>query len=181
MRYTAPRLTDVYRRSLLNLRNMNSTPPLIPTTLWLALFPISYLIHFAEEYWGGEGYSAYLLRLRGVYLSPTRFVVFQAFGFVLFVAAGVISRQLKFPQFMIVVLGGLVLCNGITHTITALWAGGYGPGLVSSVLLWIPLGVLTIVLMFGRISHPRLALATLIGFAINGLVALVAMRGGRLV
>ena len=160
---------------------MNSTAPLIPTTLWLSLFPLTYVIHFAEEYWGGEGYSAYLYRLRGVHLSPVRFVAFQAFGFVLFVAAGVISRQLKFPEFMIVILGALVLCNGITHTITALWDGGYGPGLYSSMLLWIPLGGLTLVLMFGRISHSRLALATLIGFAINGLVALVAMRGGRLV
>ena len=160
---------------------MNGTEPLIPTTLWLSLFPFTYVIHFAEEYWGGEGYPAYLLRLRGVHLSPTRFVAFQAFGFVLFVAAGVISRQLKFPEFMIVVLAGLVLCNGITHTITALWAGGYGPGLLSSLLLWIPLGGLTIVLMFGRLAPGRLALAASIGFAINGIVALVAIRGGRLV
>lgn len=155
--------------------------PLIPTTLWLWLFPLTYVIHFAEEYWGGEGYSAYLFRLRGVHLSPERFVAFQALGFVLFVAAGVISRQLKFPEFMIVILGALVLSNGITHTITALWDGGYGPGLLSSTLLWIPLGLLTLVLMFGRISHARLALATTIGLAINGLVALVAIRGGRLV
>src|SRR5882672_10599388 len=151
---------------------MNATPLPIPTTLWLALFPISYLIHFVEEFWGGEGYHAYLFRLRGVHLSPTRFVAFQAMGFVLFVAAGVISRQLKFPEFMIVVLGGLVLCNGITHTITALWAGGYGPGLLSSVLLWIPLGALTMVLMYGRMPPGRQALAAAIGFSINGIVAL---------
>ena len=160
---------------------MNGTQPLIPTTLWLALFPLTYVIHFVEEYWGGEGYPAYLLRLRGVYLSPVRFVTFQMLGFVLFVAAGVIARQLKFPQFMILILAGLVLCNGITHTITALWAGGYGPGLISSIVLWIPLGAVSIALMFGRTSHARLVLATLIGFAINGLIALITIRGGRLV
>jgi hypothetical protein len=159
---------------------MPGTQSPIPTTLWLFLFPLTYVIHFAEEYWGGEGYSAYLLRLRGVHLSPLRFVVFQALGFVLFLSAAVIARQLKFPEFMIVILGGLVLCNGITHTITALWDGHYGPGLFSSMLLWIPLGSLTLVLMFGRISHWRLALASLIGFGINGIVALVALRGGRL-
>src|SRR6267142_3759092 len=137
---------------------MNVSPPLIPTTSWLSLFPLTYVIHFAEEYWGGEGYSAYLYRLRGVHLSPLLFVAFQALGFVLFVAAGVIARQLKFPEFMIVILGALVLCNGITHTLTALWDGGYGPGLMSSMLLWIPLGGLTLVLMFGQISHARLAL-----------------------
>lgn len=108
------------------------------------LFPITFAIHFAEEYWAGEGYPAYLFRLRGVELSTTRFVVFQILGFVLFVAAGVISKYLKFPEFMIVVLGGLVLSNGLSHSITALWDGGYGPGLFSSIFLWIPLGVLAL-------------------------------------
>jgi hypothetical protein len=160
---------------------MNATQPLIPTTLWLSLFPITYVIHFIEEYWGGEGYPAYLLRLRGVHLSSTRFIGFQVLGFILFVAAGIISSKLKFPEFMIIVLAGLVLCNGTTHTITAVWAGGYGPGLLTSMLLWIPLGAISIVLMFGRIAHTRLALATAIGFAIQGLIALIAIRGGRLV
>ncbi|MDQ3172961.1 MAG: hypothetical protein M3Q91_04515 [Acidobacteriota bacterium] len=41
---------------------------------------VTYLLHIAEEYWGGEGYSAYLLKLRGVQLSPTRFLVVQAIG-----------------------------------------------------------------------------------------------------
>lgn len=159
---------------------MDSPQPIIPLTLWLALFPITFAIHFAEEYWGGEGYPAYLFRLRGVELSTTRFIGFQIMGLVLFIAAGVIARYLKFPEFMIVILGALVLANGITHSITALWFGGYGPGLLSSILLWIPLGAMTLVFMFGRISHTRLAVATLTGFAINGIIAFIAMRGGRL-
>src|SRR2546428_13091977 len=107
----------------------NGTQYFPPSTLWLWLFPATYLIHIAEEYWGGEGYSAYLFRLRGVHLSPTRFLAVQAMGFALVVAGVVISRQLKFPEYMTVILGALVLSNGITHTITALWDGGYGPGL----------------------------------------------------
>src|SRR2546423_15720335 len=105
---------------------MNDGQPLIPTTIWLALFPLTYLIHCAEEYWGGEGYPAYLFRLRGVELSTARFIGFQIMGLVLFIAAGVIARNLNFPEFMIVVLAGLVLSNGMTHSLTALWAGGYG-------------------------------------------------------
>jgi len=159
---------------------MSTTQPIIPTAVWLILFPVTFAIHFAEEYWGGEGYPAYLFRLRGVELSTRRFVAFQTIGLALFVAAGIIAEYLSFPQFMIVVLSGLVLSNGITHMITAMWDGRYGPGLFSSVLLWIPLGSLSIVFMFDRISHTSLAVATLIGFAINGIIALIAMRGGRL-
>jgi hypothetical protein len=147
--------------------------------MWL--FPVTYLIHIAEEYWGGEGYSAYLFRLRGVHLSPTRFLVLQSFGVVMIVAAVTLSQQLRFPRFMLGVLGALVLCNGITHTVTALSHGGYGPGLVSCILIWIPLGLVTLFLLYGQMPTWRWFVAMMIGFAINGIVALVAMRGGRLV
>ena len=150
------------------------------TTLWLAIFPLSYLIHFAEEYWGGEGYPAYLLRLRGVHLSTRRFIVLQAAGFGLLIAAGLVSSLLRFPEFMLAILGAVVLSNGISHSFTAWRDGRYGPGLVVSTLFWIPLGAVTLFLMLGRLSNGRLAVAAMIGFAINGAVALITMRGGRL-
>lgn len=149
-------------------------------TIWLAIFPVSYLIHFAEEYWGGEGYPAYLLRLRGVHLSEKRFVALQMLGFVLFVSAGVISTVLKFPQLMTAILSAFVLSNGLSHTMTAIRDGRYGPGLFTSALLWIPVGAASLILMLARISFARFTLAVLIGFAINGVIALVTLRGGRL-
>lgn len=155
--------------------------PFSSTTLWLALFPITFVIHFAEEYFCGEGYTAYLYRLRGVEMSATRFVALQTFALVLFVAAGVISKHLRFPEFMIALLGGLVLSNGLSHSITAFWFGGYGPGLYSSLLLWIPLGFLSLAFVHGQISNKRLVIAMLIGFAINGIIAFVTMRGGKLI
>ncbi len=158
---------------------METNLPLITTAIWLSLFPLTFLIHFAEEYWVGEGYPAYLFRLRGTRLSEKRFIAFQTLNFGLFVAAGLISYLLNFPEIMVVILSGLVLCNGITHTVTAIWDGRYGPGLISSAFIWIPLGFISIMLMFGHISNTRLAIATLIGFAINGVVALLTLRGGR--
>ena len=159
---------------------MNATQPLIPTALWLALFPITFLMHFAEEYWAGEGYPAYLFRIRGVELSTTRFVTLQVIGFVLTVAGCVISRQLRFGEIMALILGGAVLANGITHSLTAIRDGRYGPGLVVSAAIWIPLGISTFFVMFPRVSHLQFILSTLGGLAINGVVALLAMRGGRL-
>ena len=151
------------------------------SALWLWLFPTTYLIHIAEEYWGGEGYSAYLFRLRGVYLSPARFLVIQALGVVLIVAGVILSQQFRFSRFMLVILGALVLSNGITHTVTAIRHGGYGPGVVSCVLIWIPLGLVTLFRLLGQMTTARYVTAVTIGFAINGLVALIALRGGRLV
>jgi len=137
-------------------------------------------MHFAEEFWCGEGYPAYLLRVRGVELSNTRFVTLQAIAFLLLVAGVVISRQLRFAEFMALILGGVVFANGMSHTITAIWDGGYGPGLVVSAFVWIPLGVLTFVIMYPRLSRKRFLIAAAIGVVINGIVALIALRGGRL-
>ena len=159
----------------------NGTQYVPPSALWMWLFPVTYLIHIAEEYWGGEGYSAYLYRLRGVHLSTGRFFFFHSLGVVLIVLGIVISLQLKFPRFMLGIMGAIVLSNGITHTVTALRHGGYGPGLVSCVLIWIPLGIGTLFVLYGEVPTTRLVVAAAIGGAINGVVALIALRGGRLV
>jgi Protein of unknown function with HXXEE motif len=150
-------------------------------TLWLWLFPVTYVIHIAEEYWGGEGYPAYLLRLRGVHLSPTRFLIDQSLGLALVIAGVILARHFKWPRFLLTVLGALVLSNGITHTLTAFFHPGYGPGLVSSMIIWIPLGAFTLFRTRREMSNRRYFVALATGVAINGIVALVALRGGRLV
>lgn len=158
----------------------NASQYIPPSALWMWLFPVTYLIHIAEEYWGGEGYTAYLYRLRGVHLSTARFLAFQSLGVVLICIGIVISLNLKWPRFFLTIMGALVLSNGITHTVTALRHGGYGPGLVSCVLIWIPLGLVTLILLQGEMPTLRFVVASLIGFGINAAVALIAIRGGRL-
>jgi hypothetical protein len=150
-------------------------------TLWSWLFPVTYIIHIGEEYWGGEGYPAYLLRLRGVHLSPTKFLIDQGIGLVLVVVGIILARRLRFPRFNLAMLGSLVLANGITHATTALIDRGYGPGLVSSILLWLPLGTFTLLRINREMSNRRYMIAVATGIVINGLVALIALRGGRLV
>jgi hypothetical protein len=81
---------------------------------------------------------------------------------------------------MLVILGGTVLVNGITHTIMA-FQHGYGPGLVSSVFVWSPLGIATLVLFKGRITEFRYWASVAIGVGINGAVAIFTMRGGRVI
>ena len=154
---------------------------LLDPAVWLALFPITFAVHFAEEYWGGEGYVAYLYRLRGVRVTERRFFWFQFAGFIGFCLAGVISLALDFPHFMILVLSGFVFCNGVSHTLTAIAHREYGPGLVASFALWMPLGAISIYSLYGNMPFHRWLLATAIGLAINGVVAIVTMRGGKLV
>jgi hypothetical protein len=145
------------------------------------LMPLTYLIHIAEEYWGGEGYPAYIYRLRGVYLPPSRFLLAQAIGFVLVVLAVILARQFNFPTMMLVILSTTVMGNALTHIVSALPTLSYNPGLLSSVLIWLPLGIFVLVRFKREVSPQRYWLAIAIGIGINVAINVITMRGGRLV
>jgi uncharacterized protein with HXXEE motif len=152
----------------------------LPTSLalkdyrfWPWLFPITYLIHITEEINGGEGYSAYLERLRGIHITPDRFMLAQIIGLVLMVVGILVARRLNFPNLFNVVLGTTVLVNGLTHTVQTLYHREYVPGLVTGLLIWLPLGVVTLVQFRKSLSTPRYLLATALGIGINILVELL--------
>ncbi len=149
--------------------------------LWSWIFPVTYLIHIAEEYWGGEGYSAYIFRVRGVHLTPARFLAAQSIGFILVTLAVILARQLHFPQTMLLILGTIVLINGLTHSVTSLTTYSYGPGLFSSVFLWIPLGLITLLGFKRGVTRQRYWLCIGIGVVVNVLIGVITMRGGRLI
>jgi uncharacterized protein with HXXEE motif len=150
-------------------------------TLWLWLFPITYLIHIAEEYFVDGGYSAYLLKLRGVQLSTTRFLAAQSVGVVLMIVGIFVAQRFNFPQTLLVILGAVVLVNGITHAVTSVVKWGYGPGLYTSLFVWLPLGIVTLFQFYGRMSNQRFWLCGAIGLGINAAIAVFTMRGGRLI
>ena len=113
-------------------------------------------------------------------MSPARFWVAQIVGVVLIVSGIIIARRLEFPFFMLVLVGSIVMINGITHTVTAITQGGYGPGLFSSVFVWIPLGAFTLVYFRNRCIKWKYWMAIGIALGVNLVVDLFTMRGVRL-
>jgi len=144
------------------------------------LFPLTYLIHIAEEYWGGEGYPAYILRVRGVHLTTTRFLVAQTLGTVLMAVGIILARRLNFSYLMLIIMASIVLVNGLTHTVTSLTNGGYGPGVLSSALIWIPLSLFCLIRFKNNLSSKRYLIGIAIGLSVNVLVYVITMRGARL-
>jgi len=137
------------------------------------------VIHIAEEFYGGEGYPAYLKRLRGVELSPTKFLVGQAIGLGLIIIGLLIARRLNFPKQLLIILGAVVMVNGFSHLGTSLFYREYTPGLITGVLIWIPLGVVTLISFKRGLSVRRYWLYVAIGIAINAAVAVITLKGGR--
>jgi hypothetical protein len=150
------------------------------TLSWLALFPLTYLAHIAEEYWGGEGYSTYLFKNYGIELSAPRFLVLQGVGLSLMLAGILLAASLRFPYTMLAILAAIVLSNGLVHAMRSIVSALYGPGLVTAIAVWIPLGYATLVSLWGRMNAGRFLLCAAIGVAISFVVEVIAMRGGKL-
>ena len=163
------------------MTTQTNPPSAAAIKFWSWVFPITYLIHIAEEYWGGEGYPAYILRLRGVHMTTTRFLLAQGIGVVLVTIGVILARRFNFPQMMLVILGAIVLVNGITHTVTALSIMSYGPGLWSSIFVWMPLGIFSLFRFRKGISTKKYWVAVAIGVGVNVVVGILTMRGGRVV
>ena len=161
------------------MANQTNAPSQAAVNFWLWVFPVTYLIHIAEEYWGGEGYPAYILRLRGVHMSTARFLAAQSVGLILVTIGVILARRFKLPRMMLVILGAIVLVNAVTHTLTALSIMRYGPGLWSSIFIWGPLGVFTLIRFRNGVARKQFWIAIAIGVGVNVVVGILTMRGGR--
>ena len=163
----------------MDLKNHHTPLGVVDLCSWL--FPLTYLIHIAEEYWGGEGYAAYIMRVRGVELTNARFLLAQGLG-IIFMAAGILlARRFNFSHMMLIIMASIVLVNGLTHTMTSVSSRTYGPGLLSSLLIWIPFSIFCLIYFRNSLSRKRYLIAIAIGLGVNVLVFVITMRGARLV
>ena len=160
------------------LDNLGSNPFLLAA--WLTLFPLTYVAHIAEEYWGGGGYSKYLLTTYSVELSPQRFLRLQALGVSLMGLGVVMGIALRFPIIMLAMLSTIVLGNALVHTIRSVRGWIYTPGLITAVALWLPLGFISLISLWPFVSSGRLALALGVGVVTNCVVELMTMRTTRI-
>jgi hypothetical protein len=147
------------------------------TPVWLWLFPVVYLLHVAEEYWGGGGFSAYVARTRGVNLSPAKFLMMNGLGWTLMIVGLFLATRLKFSQWLMVCLATAFLINGLSHTINAVLRAEYNPGLISGLLVFIPLGAVVLPRLKGEMRGRRYFGALLTGALINGVVLWLALGG----
>lgn len=141
---------------------------------WLLLLPLAYLLHLAEEWWGGEGFAVWTARALGSPVSTTRFLVLNSIVWPLFAVlttAGILRARLAwFP----VTFATVVVVNVGLHVLGALATSSYSPGVITGVLLYVPVGLAA--LAHGRrVVTPRsFQLAVLLGFLIHAAVAVIA-------
>ena len=131
---------------------------------WIFLFPSTYLVHIAEEYWGGL--PARAAELTGLAIPEAAFLAANGFFWILMVAA---------VGWTIITLATIVTVNATLHVGGTLLTASYSPGLVSGVLLWLPLGVTALTRGFPALPQRGFRHGVLAGVLVHVLVPLVGL------
>ncbi len=148
------------------------TPPTPDPRLWL--FPATYLLHIAEEYWGGAGFHRWIGKVIGRQLSSGRFLAVNAALWAAMLAAVAVPGMAA-SNLVLAALAIIVFANGLGHLAGSILTRSYSPGLVTGVALWAPLGAFYLLRL-----HPVLPAGTFwggiaLGLGVQGGVAMLAL------
>ena len=139
---------------------------------WAWLFPLTYLVHIAEEYWGG--FPKWVARFWGVESSNENFLIWNGAAWLVMTSCVALVRMTKSYRWLIVSFGTVVLINGSAHTITSVVTRSYSPGLVSGLLIWVPLGTITLLRASKQVNRRTYVSGILVGVLMHGVVTLLA-------
>jgi hypothetical protein len=154
--------------------------PEILRGVWLWLFPLTYLVHLAEEAWGGEGFPRWIGRLLGRPMSTAAWTALNA-GFLIGMVLAIRTvRASASAPWIVPGLAALVAINACLHLVSGRWTRSYSPGVWSGTLLWLPLGAATLWLSARELSADSFGTGVAAGILLHGLVVLLAFAATRL-
>lgn len=145
---------------------------------WAWLFPLAYLIHIAEEYWGG--FPVWISRFWGVESSSANFLSWNGAAWVLMTVGVALALKTKSFRWLLVSFGTVVLINGTAHALASITTRSYSPGLVSGLLLFIPLGTVTIVRGWKNVNRRTFRAGVIVGILMHMVVVLLAFGFARI-
>lgn len=132
-------------------------------------------MHVSEEYWGGESFWRWVSRVSGASLSEAEFLAINAVGLaVVTVVAVSAALSANAARVGVPALGTIVAVNGSLHLVASLLTGSYSPGVVTGLVLWLPLGVHALRRAWRDLPGADFATGVLVGLAAHAAVSLVA-------
>jgi len=154
---------------------MTDRRPLTAAGLWTLLFPLTYAVHIAEEYWGGETFYRWVSRVASVDLSREEFLALNAIAMLVMIG-GVLAANLTPVRLPIAACAAVTAMNGLLHVFGTLASGSYSPGVISGVLLWVPLGGYALRRTHGALPRGEFYAGVGLGVAAHALVSWLAFN-----
>ena len=145
---------------------------------WAWLFPAVYSIHIYEEYWGG--FPEWISRFWGVESSGNSFLIWNVTALLLMIAGVLMVIKSKSYRWLLVSFSTVILINGLLHAIASVVTKSYSPGVVSGLLLFIPLGGITLLRGWRRINRRTFNAGLILGVGIHVVVVLLTFGFARI-
>lgn len=147
---------------------------------YLGIFFAVLVVHLTEEFLGGTR-SANPDKLHGLDLSRAGFIRTNVVVLLLFGVTIVLALKLGWPQFFLVALATFILINGSRHVLSTIKETAYSPGLVTGLLIFLPLGALTLIRLAPRMGSLRFTLAIATGTGMQLGASFIGHRGRQMV
>ncbi len=132
---------------------------------WLWLFPLVYFLHIIEEI-NGIGH--------GINLSLNVFLLLSTAAWLLMTCGIALAQRFGFPQFLGVCLGSTVFLNGLSHIFHSLINHRLDAGLISGTVIFIPLGLATLINLRNSMRTRRYIAGVVFGMVIQTMATLLA-------
>jgi hypothetical protein len=136
------------------------------------LFPIATALHVLDEW---PGFPRWARRFASPRYSDRAYLITHALAVAMALATAALLRALPVPwlsfAFFAFVLGPGVFCNALFHAAASAWSRSLCPGVITGVLLYLPLsGLLAgLALREGLLTFPALLAALVIAAAFHTL------------
>jgi hypothetical protein len=144
-------------------------------TVWAWLFPVTYALHILEEWRGG--FTVWIARLTGVELASGEFLWWNAVALGLMSASIILTIRFKSFGWLLLAYATAFMLNALSHLCAGLYTTSYSPGLVSGLLLWLPLGALALLRFRKTLSRRGRRAGLLVGFLIHCIVLSLTLLG----
>ena len=113
----------------------------------LALFPVAVLLHIFEEW---PGFPRWARRFASARYSDREYIMTHTLAVIFAIGAVTLVRAFPTPLivfgFFAMVFGPGVFCNAWFHASATVLSGTYCPGLVTGIVVYLPLSVLLVLL-----------------------------------
>lgn len=142
---------------------------------WPLLFPLTYLVHIVEESVGG--FPAWAARYLGFRLSAPAYFAINEFAWVGMLCASIAATVAKPAQWLVIPLATIATVNASAHLVTTAVTRTYSPGVISGTVLWLPLGIVTLVRAYRGLARGVFWGGVVLGLALHALVTMMALLG----
>ena len=136
------------------------------------ILPIGFFLHQLEEYFGGflEWYPSVM----NATLSQEDFIIINSIGLSIVVLFAITYNLGVRNNFVFVVIGTLLFVNGIVHILATLFTWTYSPGVISGVVILLPLGRIVYRKMYPELPENQRIPSISIGILLLFIVSMIA-------